>query len=480
MVDEEPSRVQFENPLTLFRVINNLIGDRKVQAVDHMSKKTTCISVSVVQELKSKPDEMQIIGHVDVGEVRLLDLRCLVARMTVSLRSTMKWQLAGSKSIPTVPAVRLSNQQLAEASPPIPLEVGEDIPCSQVAVGPSSAIAPPAEADEMNTAMQALMRANAVVGTGTMSWLDSGISWSIAVAMYHAGFIEIYHEKEFDDHTFALKPEGVTWKPAHGLSNPEQIFVDLPKDDPPLKRCKLQLLLELHFEGFQTGDPQEPLSDVSPLIYRGRYRCVSYYACLLLRATIWVKTQFIRHDQVDNYYRCLLHIKPLSMRMILYESEGKGDQWFKERLTLAENLEYDHVTGVGSKRGRLQRRAAIADEDSVPEFLAPPIADEVTEENSMTRCVAHIGGDSCRVRIYFDQFRYHSGKQRGFMRCMTHGCLRQRQVESTDRATFVAEMYAWHQLRDIETVTDKRTHFAATPSPESIAMVQQSLVMEDF
>ena len=203
-----------------------------------------------------------------------------------------------------------------------------------------------------------------------------------------------------------------------------------------------------------------------------------YFVALVCRREIWEKAAVsIPHDKTESFYKCLIFLDGRSIMKIVEEMDGKSDAWFKEQLADADMDQYGEDFTAAPAEVSAEAALAIANGgyDMLPLPL-PPIATEV----GMTRCIAHVGGSSCRLKIWFDNFSHRTRFQRGWTNCAHHQCVRYVPVRTEDKALFIAELYAWHEDGILPGIDCKEAHMAHRPSHDAVLAVLAQLVMEDF
>ena len=177
----------------------------------------------------------------------------------------------------------------------------------------------------------------------------------------------------------------------------------------------------------------------------------------------------IRQRGGDTYYRRL---------MILH-----GDRLQQFLDGLADNSSRLHSYGLDALK-------AIGDfgdhDDEVPLALPDSAADDgdVGDGNAMfaieaevwKRCVAHVGGDSFRLKVYFDNFSGSTGKQRGLFECRAHACRKHVPVFRT-RVEFCAWAYAWEIAGALVPQAD---HACYVPLEAHVQAILADLVLDDF
>ena len=117
-------------------------------------------------------------------------------------------------------------------------------------------------------------------------------------------------------------------------------------------------------------------------------------------------------------------------------------------------------------------------EDSGIVNMLPPLAGP----DAWTRVIAHVGGDSHRLRIYFDHFSKNSIAQRAFCDCRHHdACVWCRNVTIDSKRRFCAMLYSWElQGRAFHARASKGAHLSFDVPEEHIIAVEIDLVLEDF
>ncbi len=219
-----------------------------------------------------------------------IDLRALVATMSMALQCMFKWERVRSSSIPTISGLRASHTSLlgfqASPAPAVVGEASHDISVLSFQSLVPALVALECADDEFAEAVQQMVALGAVVGKGDIAWSDSSLQWDSILAMYHAGFTTL-SVSEFGETRVALKPEVVTWLSVLGLRCLVQTHLNRDLYVPLLKCSKLQLVMDLHVERFVLGLACGALRVGDALVYRaGFQRPLSYYVALLYRLHI--------------------------------------------------------------------------------------------------------------------------------------------------------------------------------------------------
>jgi hypothetical protein len=290
----------------------------------------------------------------------------------------------------------------------------------------------------MNEVVTSLARVGAYVGESAVPFLGDaldGIDISISTIydMATMGVLTVGSDR-FGDLVLALQPAFVLWSQMLGLSSPVPLF-RTESNAVPLKKTKLELVLLLHRDAWVHAEGVLPPYVLSaPKVYTLDFKkCFSYFAALLLSDSLFQRgVTSIPHDASDMFYRCLIQMRGEQLDQVLAD---------------VANPDRDHTFYKA-----LLKAADLTVEDEGDEELVPQICDgDVGEDGNMfapmlpqivdigwSRVVVHVGGESPRLRIYFDHFSSASSLQRAFCNCSHHGCRWCRQVRISSKVCFCA------------------------------------------
>jgi hypothetical protein len=287
---------------------------------------------------------------------------------------------------------------------------------------------------------------------GLLSTELEGIHATSVDRLRRAGMIRVT-ETEFGEQRIALRPETVTWDISTGIGSPvalSRIGVG-PK---LLREHKLQLLIALHLEGWRPGRPEVPFRRDGALVYKPG-KALTYYACLLDRENVIAKVPEIPHDNVHHYYRCLLLLSCDDLQTCMAGGARQGDEWWRKQCVYYQGDDAEMLPIENAEP------ADVGDPIPIDEGNGPPL--EIAEEMQSLgwlRCVIHIGGQSERLHVKFDNHSHESGVQRGWATCTRCKCVRWRSTKNfRSRIDFCTDMYAWFKGFTMPGDEDPRQHF---------------------
>ena len=125
--------------------------------------------------------------------------------------------------------------------------------------------------------------------------------------------------------------------------------------------------------------------------------------------------------------------------------DGQSDVWFKEQLVDADMEEHDENKTVAPEE--VSAEVVLAIQNGGYDMLPLPLPPIVTEVG-MARCIAHVGGSSCRLKVCLDRFSHRSRYQRGWTNCVHHGCTRYVNVRTEDKSLLFLQS-CMHGMRTV-------------------------------
>ena len=235
--------------------------------------------------------------------------------------------------------------------------------------------------------------------------------------------------------------------------------------------------MRLHTEGW-IGDSEcsgawEPEGD---LLYRsGLAQPLSYFARLALRDSEVAKGVVeIKHRMTDNYYKCLLLLDSGNLLKMIDGMEGKKDEWFRTQLS---------KSGASAAQAALDAEEehrpplAVLDRPGDDEY-ALPLVPSVVQSSEWSRCIVSQPGVA-PAKVYFDHSSHSSGRQRGWVDCTAHGCIKY-EFCAGGKAAFCCAMHLWRLGCEREGCWTKREHLKWSPAQDDIAAALPSLSFSDF
>ena len=285
------------------------------------------------------------------------------------------------------------------------------------------------------------------------------------------------------EQALSLRRSAVTWSVQLGLVDPMP-HLHVLSSRPPLLWSKLQLVLQLHFDGWLPS-PGFDL-DFEPgfdLIYRpGWAQPCSYFAALLHSHVVFSKgVPAIQHCKSDAYYKCLLKLSAEHLATMLAGMEGQGNAYFD--LMLKNLAVHDAKPELDAEVEEEEQPAPLPISDADILELGALLEDaSVAQTEGLARQCVDIGEGTDSLKIWFDNFSGGSGgvasTQRGFCNCCEHGCIKYKPVIAETLEEFCAWMYAWFKHRG--SCDSKAAHLRFAPSLEQCVEARLALRLKPF
>ena len=113
-----------------------------------------------------------------------------------------------------------------------------------------------------------------------------------------------------------------------------------------------------------------------------------------------------------------------------------------------------------------------------PLFAMPPLPVGYGEESLVpaARKLIDCGPGTMELKVYFDHCTHQSGRQRGWVDCVAHACIRYKFCTGS-QLEFLADMYALQLAGPICTTG---VHLGHCPTQEDVAAVMADLRVRDF
>ena len=425
------------------------------------------------------------VSAVDADGVRLfteegkfaeLDAVRLAARMSECVQKLQVWSVLGHRS-----KYKPSGLQMIPIpdAPMLGVEPSQQLPSCRPSSSEAIAPAEPlgvrrARSDIIDVLVQkgAWVRDSAppVLLTDVDGWCLSDLR-----GLEAAGAVAL-HSSEFGELEIRLNRAGLVWTAEVHLGNPTQLSRAVSRNVDPLIVCKLDLALKLVLQGFSDGvlgDSWTP--DGGLHMDLNMRRPISYFQCLVQRFDIITKGAVcIPHRQKDGYYKCLLRLPASRLQaMLALEDHAPGNDWY---LAQIKDVAPDESEGENSDDGRHAPKT--------PDLLAienePPAPTLTRLASHWHRQKVDVGEGTPLIKVYFD----HASEevQRGFCPsdARTDCCKWMATNQVADIREYCAKMYAWHQYRYEDNVTDKQSHLEFVPTTGRIEWVAQHMRMWMF
>ena len=290
----------------------------------------------------------------------------------------------------------------------------------------------------------------------------------------------------FGEPAVALNTDMIQWGVLVLLSEPCQ-HIRLQSQHKNMQRSKLDIILQLRSHGWREAADQdlEIWKPGQPLLYiAGMRQPLSYFVCLLQHGAITSKgVPEIKHRQLDGYYKCLLSLPAgAELDKVLAEMDHKPNKWFlaniKDNETAAEE-----IGGEGQPHDEQAALEDVAEHAEAEHASAAcSLLFSQVKSDGFSRQLVDVGSQTPQAKVYFDHFSGsgpESHKQRGFIACAEHCCIRYRQVEETDSLLdFCCRAYIWHIKAN--NFTDKQNHLAYEPSDDEVVELRDHIRLIPF
>jgi hypothetical protein len=471
---------------TLFQVVNLAPEARTTMKVNHMRSSRVFITINVLDILVTQSSRRRVITKGDRDVLKTLDVRGLVCNMGATIQGLFRWSVAAQRS--TVRAIDQGSGgsrhgAFSSDRYPWPAAIGETAGVPSVPAAPCQtlALARSSETDSAETlALFQLWRQDAVVGRegGSVLFQDLiGVHSETLHALVASNAVQLHHN-EFGEVMVAANPAGLAFSASLILEEPVQHVRTIDASD-PLRCAKVSLLFVLHQSGWRSSALLYGGHARGDLLYykEGLQQPLSYFASLVLRDSIFAKgAPCIYHGQLDAYYRCLLNLSRAALANLLPIMRDQNAAFFKTHLVLEDgNADEPREPGDGG----LEDEPGIVAVLDVPLQLCAALVAPVIETSMWKRCVCDLGEGTLQLKVYFDGCSHQSGKQRGWIDCSTHSCIKYVPVFA-DMATFCTALYIWERHGESADCLDRFDHLAYWPSDSDVELAKPRLRMMPF
>ena len=285
---------------------------------------------------------------------------------------------------------------------------------------------------------------------------------------------------EFGETTYMFNRGAVKWSVMVTLNNPVAL-VRVPLANATPRTNKLRLLLCLHMEGWTPHccdqGPLESWSVGKPMVYaEGLSQPASYFACLVNRTDVIARgAPEISHGQADGYYKCLLTLKQADLQSMLRNMAGRSNSWFPAELS-DRGMPAD-PEGAGDieanwqpDAGDAQVQAALGDVGSVWQTDV--------ERVLYNRVIVDVGTGSAQRKVYFDNCSKSETKQRAWINCSHHGCVRYLTIQDETQEEICAKLYYWESTG--HACADRNAHLNIFPALAECQQVLRNIRLVEF
>ena len=274
------------------------------------------------------------------------------------------------------------------------------------------------------------------------------------------------------------KSEGLRFIPLLVATAPQQIV----HSETFSAKSKLSMIVVLLKRGWGHSDfLLESWVDGAAKLFDARTsKPSSYFSCLIARESLAKKgVREIKHHAPDAYYHCLLRCSAHQIAEMLQEGEMTNTFFLQQLQGVVEEEDSDiELLDLDAEiLAGLDAQDATHEDASVGPMLALPVN---TRDLYHRRCVVHVGGNSAKLKIFFDRGTHQSGRPRAWANCEAHGCIKCMFVDDFDDKRGVCSwLYAWWTTFREEEET-KENHLTYEPLAEHVFRFAGQLQMEDF
>ena len=450
-----------------FKVVSTTVDNRKHNKVHHFDRIYDKISVSVCTAILRESGADQVIARVDDGRApQQLSLSCLMSDAPTirQIRAVQRWETKSAKAIPTLKMPVASQlAPITDDSPPLLAP----FPLTSVGLASRTAESWRAmpHANQMCEIVAQLAGRSAFEGVASLNLMDLECDFDeVALRDLERMGALVTSTSSWGDLQLAVVPRALDWLLHEGIHRPCRLLDTFNED--VKKATKTELNLLLYKDGWQPSvGVLAPYKQGGERLYHQQLQKPrSYFHALVCASALFGKgIECIRHDALDKYYRTLISLEGELLRKFLAALDAGADLHeacgvLEDELALLA-FEDAHDDGILSSMQGAQM--------PVPAL------------EGWQRCAVHVGGDTERVKIHFDNFTGMSiGKQRGFVQCSA-GC-RKHVNTFGSREEFCAYYYCWVQDGLTVHLDDTLNHLSHIPAETDVAAAFANIVLEDF
>lgn len=304
--------------------------------------------------------------------------------------------------------------------------------------------------------------------------------WSDLQALVDSGVLAM-KVSDFGETLICMNDSALQYSLMCKLGEPFQ-HVRLPRvmtDANTLRRSKLELLLQLHLEGWhpsKTSLDKYAIGTDDQVYLLDTKKANSYFLALLSASKICAKgIATIPHNKGDAYYKVLLNCTDASALRVLAEGPEQSEEWLANQLaSVDENL--DDVNGLPCPAVSIDSSFAVS-----PLFFdANNILHSAVQTQGFARQIADSGPGTESCKIYFDHYTGSTSRafQRGFINCPTHCCIRYSQTGDDTIEQYCAKALLWYEHRQF--ALTKSEHLAWQPSEAEVQEQLLTLRLQPF
>ena len=239
-------------------------------------------------------------------------------------------------------------------------------------------------------------------------------------------------------------------------------------------------MFEMHQLGWRTSNelPAAFVQGKPRALASGWHHPKSYFVALIHINDIFKKgVKEILHGNKDVYYRCLLRLPAEPLLKMLLAMAGKSDAWFRGQLKenkCVATLEDEEGNGLAQDP---EGAPPLALADVPPELGGHGIVIPSVVGAEWTRVVVDLGDGTPSLKVYFDHYSKSAVRQRGWVDCTTHDCIRYCYI-SDSKVEFCAMMYAWEQNGSAH--PERQSHLDYEPSDLDVQELKPLIRMREF
>jgi hypothetical protein len=467
--------------LCVFQVLNTRPERRVLVPLHHVSRADAVINVSLCSIICSNAGGQQLAVHTDAQAHRSLNLSVLVRDMDLMVKSLFRWRVVRKRS---ALKLRQGPRQLHDADHyPLPQMVSAAFP---PAGGASSSSQATVSASSLNSS-SALLALKQLHDAGAYMLAGDGVEFSrlmsvdsFAIDALIAANAVVANTDDFGEVRLAINPTATLASYMVVLGECVQHVRLLPDHTSHAKTSKLQAIYGLHQQGWR---PVMGLaggwSVGQPLAYRtGTAQPKSYFIVLLCVSDVLAKgIDTVLHGQLDGYYKCLLGMSSQLLVGLVRNMANQGNAWFEGQLKQHKiRDDFEPPAPVGDD---IEAVGVPALCDIPAELGAQPLLPDIVETTGWSRVIVDLGDNRHRRKIYFDNFTHQSSRQRGWVDCQCHDCVKYEFVDSfSSQLEFCTTLYLWDaQGRQI---ADRFEHLAWAPSKAVVESAMSIIRMVPF
>lgn len=427
---------------------------------------------------------LKLVVSGEYATVEPIDVLQIVQEMKLCLQSCYRWLPSGR--LGTAKPKLVLESSLAIDHYELPSIVGQPAAASAEYLRPASSTNLMFENATTQSVIRELVYRKAFAGKGIVDMAELHEFNASEISKMVSCGILTSQRSMFGEPAVALNVDMVQWSVLVLLSEPcQHLRLQSPHKD--MQRSKLDILMQLRAHGWREVDDQdlEVWEPGRPLSYiAGMRQPLSYFVCLLRREDIISKgVKAIGHRQLDGYYKCLLAMPAgPGLDKMLADMNQKPNAWFLSNIKGEDAAAAAIDDEVEPRPGQaaLEDVAEYAEADDTS--AACSLLFHQVKSSTFSRQLVDMGPQTHQAKVYFDHFSGsgpESSKQRYFIACDEHCCIRYRPVHETDSLLDVCcKAYLWHiKATDFP---DKHSHLGFDPGDDEVAELRNRIRLIPF